>query len=45
VQEIYYQQTLKTLRYKQVSIPTFERAVEYCFRAQTETELFQKKYQ
>src|SRR5215204_4948057 len=45
VQEIYYSQTLKTLRYKQVPIPTFERAVEYCIRARTETESFQKKYQ
>ncbi|CAG8742420.1 4771_t:CDS:1, partial [Funneliformis mosseae] len=26
VQEIYYQQTFKTLKYKQVPIPTFERA-------------------
>ena len=33
------------MRYKQVPIPTFERAIEYCIRAQTETESFQKKYQ
>ena len=45
VQEIYYQQILKTLRYKQVPILTFKRAVDYCLKAQTETELFQKKYQ
>jgi hypothetical protein len=45
VREIYYKQTFRTLRYKQVPIPTFGRAVEYCIRAQAETELFQKKYQ
>ena len=45
VQEIYYKQTLRTLRYKQVPIVTFERAVGYCIQARTETESFQQKYQ
>ena len=42
--EIYYKQTLNTLRYKNTPIPTFERAVTYCIRAQAETDYFQKKF-
>ncbi|CAG8662656.1 12831_t:CDS:1, partial [Funneliformis mosseae] len=45
IQEVYYRQTLNTLRYKNVPISTFERAVTYYIRAQTETDSFQKKFQ
>ena len=44
VREVYYRQTLNTLRYRNVPIPTFERAVTYCIRAQTETNSFKKKF-